>query len=408
MNVLKPRFPIKSASLSLLTSAITILSPNTLAQSLDEAINQQLALGPLPCAELFAGVTDNTDRLTGGLLNICSAAVPAGAVSSSGGGGSATPISTPVAMQNIVDAAHGDKQAKDNTSLAIDNKWSLFFTAESESLDRDNTEFEQGFQSDQSRFIFGSSYSPNPKVVYSLAHYINRHKGDYDGGGDFENSSEGARLLSSFRPTENTFINLLAGFDSVSSARERAADFSFEFNNASVFSTSGSARSDYDYDRYGLNFDAGYQHQYGRYTVSPSLGLLWNNEDYGTYSEGGNTGLELTFYDDERESLQSLLGLNISANFGTSFGVLSPQLGFTWHHEFEDDQRRAEVSFTGDNLAERFSYQTEAADSDFFNINAGVAVIFKGGLQGFVNIQALAGHEFYDNTIASLGLRYEL
>lgn len=411
MKLLHTRFASKLTqtpySLSACIISLLVFANNTTAQSLDEAINEQLALGPLPCAELLADVADNTDRLTGGLLDICSAAVPAGSAGDSSGGGSASPISAPTIMQSITNAAHGDKD-KSNELISINKAWGIFFTAEAESLDRENSDFEQGYDSDRARFIFGTSYTASPTAVYSLALDINQHEGDYSSGGNFENDSKGLRFLSSFRPTKNTFLTVLGAYDSVSAKQERDTNFSYLFNGASIFSTSGAANADYDYDQYGLSIDTGYEYQTGQYTLTPTAGIHWNRNDFSTHSETGNSGLELTFYDSEEESLQSIIGINLSASYGTGFGTFNPQFGLNWHHEFKDDRRTAEVSFTGDTLAERFTYETEEKDSDFFNVSAGFVLVFKGGLQGFANIQTLVGHDYYDSTIASLGLRYEL
>jgi hypothetical protein len=322
----KPTLPLYSAAAFAIS--ISLLPSSTMELSLDVAVNEQLGLGPLPCAELLAGFTDNTDRLTGGLLTICSALVPAGSIGDSAGGGSATAISTPTIMQNVVDTAYGDN-GKDKGLFSITKNWGIFFTAEAESLNRETSDFAQGFKSDRDRFIFGSSYTASAKRVYRVAFDINRLEGDYNGGGEFENSSQGIRLLGSFRPFENSFINVLGGFDAISTKQEHGASFDYSFNGASAFNTSGAPGTVYDYEQYGISINVGHDYRAGQYTFSPTLGFNWNKTDYGTYSEAGNSGLELTFYDNEEESLQTTIGINTSASLGTSFGAFKPQLGLT-------------------------------------------------------------------------------
>ncbi len=389
-----------------------LISSAVSAQSLNEAIYEQLEFGAeLACTELTAGYSDPDNiRFTGGLADICGTAFPSGGVGgSSAEGGSATPsISTPNIMKKVTSTADSDHENNPNY-VGLTKNWGLFFTAEAETLDRDATELEGGYDSNRHRFIFGSTYRFSTKSAVSLAIDLNEHEGDYDNGdGEFDTSSQGLRLLGSFRPTNNTFINILAGYDDISTERTRTSSLSYLEVGIPIASYSGAPTADYDYNQYAISIDGGYDFQTGKYTFTPTVGLSWSNIDYGTYSEAGNSGFELTYYDVEDESLQSTIGLITTTSFGTSFGAINPQLGIVWHHEFEDDQDRTEVSFTGDTFNKRFSYETDAPDSDFFNLSVGAVLLFKNGLQGFVNVQTLLGHEYYDNTIASLGLRYEL
>lgn len=385
-----------------------VVSTNAFSLSLEEAVNDQLALGPLPCAELLDGYADNTGRFSGGLLDICSAAVPAGAASNSSGGNAAIATTTPAAMSNVVKNIHaGKKSSGEVITTNINPDWSLFFTAEAETLDKEETYFSGAYDSDFFRAVAGMTYSANAAAVYSFAVDTTRQDGTYNSGGDFEYDSYGARLLASFRPTDQWFISALASTNSISAKYQRESHFSYDFNNASVFSTTGSPAADYKYDQYGINLETGYDYQTGRYTFSPSIGLQWKESDYGTYSETGSSGLELTFYDRKQTSLQTTLGLTTTTSFSTGFGVANPQLSLAWHHELKD-RDNGEVSFIGDSFNERFQYETDEPDKDFLTVSAGAVFVFKKGLQGFVNLQTMAGHSYYDNMIASLGFRLEL
>ncbi len=95
----------------------------------------------------------------------------------------------------------------------------------------------------------------------------------------------------------------------------------------------------------------------------------WVYTDFENYSEKGNSGLELTFYDDDMTSLQTTLIVQGSTDISikTRKGmVMSLQGSLAWKHEFDKDQRDVEVSFVDDTRAKRFTYQTEKPDRDFF------------------------------------------
>ena len=106
--------------------------------------------------------------------------------------------------------------------------------------------------------------------------------------------------------------------------------------------------------------------------------------------------------------MAALGGAAVGAPVGTSFGAVIPQFGFTWRHEFDDDARDVNVSFVEDANATRFQYQTDTADSDFFEVSAGSVFVLKNGVQMFLHAQTLVAHDVYDSFAASAGLRIEL
>ncbi len=387
----------------LLAGVSLAVANSTFAQSLQDAVNTQLSADPFPCEELRAG-NDIPGRFTGALDTICGAVVPAGSGASSGGGNSATPIAAPSAMTEFVDDAHNG--TTEGVSIARD--WNLFFTIEGERFEQDNTDFLEGYDSDKRLFIAGLGYRASDRTVFGLSVNVGQEDGDFDLGGSLDQDSIGVRLLGSFRPSEKTSILVVAGMDSISTEQDRNASISFNLNGGSFFYQEGVASSDYDQDQYGLSVLVTREYQHGKFTFMPELGLSWERTDYDTYSETGNYVLDLTYYDNERTSLQRTLGLTTTAAYSTSFGSVVPQLGIKWFHEFDDDQRDVFVSFVCDTLSERFSYQTTTPDRNFFHIDAGVVFVLTNGVQAFANVRTLAGHDYYDSVAGSLGFRIEL
>ncbi|MDH3230548.1 MAG: autotransporter outer membrane beta-barrel domain-containing protein, partial [Alphaproteobacteria bacterium] len=78
-----------------------------------------------------------------------------------------------------------------------------------------------------------------------------------------------------------------------------------------------------------------------------------------------------------------------------------------WRHEFKDDQRTINVRFVQDLRADPqvFGFETEEPDRDFFEVGAGVSVAFDNGLQPFLSVRTLLGHDYFNSTTVSLGLR---
>jgi len=377
-----------------------LYSQDARALTLNEAVNAQLETISLPCDRLLG--SDPATVLSGGLADICARAVPFGSTPQAAGG-SAANLST---LSSSSMTAMQEGQVREETQIG--SQWTLFFTAEGESLDRDVTEGEDGFDSTALRLVAGAIYAPTTSTDIGFAFTRQRHDGDYVNGGNFEADTNGLRVLATSYLTDQLFLQAMAGYDWVSSQRARAATFEEYFNGGLVFSREGEPYSDFEYNQTEVSLLAGYNYARGNMTLTPQLGVTWLNTDYGTYSEAGNSGLELTFHDDQRESLQSSLGLQAAMAISTGFGVAIPQLDVYWKHEFEDKSRRVNVSFTQDTRAQQFSYDTEAGDSNFAEVGAGLAFVFSQGNQAFIRVQTLLEHEFYESYIISAGLNIAL
>lgn len=92
----------------------------------------------------------------------------------------------------------------------------------------------------------------------------------------------------------------------------------------------------------------------------------------------------------------------------THFGVVLPQFDLRWKHEFADKSRQVNVSFVQDTRNKIFTYDTEAADPDFFEISAGASFVFAKGAQTFFRVQSVLGQQYYQSTSINLGVNIRL
>jgi outer membrane autotransporter protein len=119
--------------------------------------------------------------------------------------------------------------------------------------------------------------------------------------------------------------------------------------------------------------------------------------------------MELAIDDWSVDSLQTKLGLEGSAAISMGFGVLVPQAGFDWVHEFENDRQHLDARFAQDfrPTPTVFTFSTDQPDRDYFNITAGVVAVLPRGLQVFGQFRTLVGHKFFDSVGGSVGVRTE-
>ena len=70
-----------------------------------------------------------------------------------------------------------------------------------------------------------------------------------------------------------------------------------------------------------------------------------------------------------------------------------------WPNPFAQDGRPTPTTF---------SFQTESPDRDVFHIGGGIVAALPNGIQAFANIEAMLGHDYLDNYVGTIGVRFEL
>ena len=412
-----------SSFLAGLLGVAAILPVAVHAQTLDEAIEAQLGYdlpSDLVCFELRNGDSAPVDYLTGQLNAICSRGGPSGGAgpgTDSTGGDAGTPAALPSIVQQRMRETGGKETeteasvpaASPDAVVELGGGLSLFASGEFKSLNRDDTTFEAGYDSHIWRAVAGADYRFTDRILAGLALDYYHHDGSFDGGGGFDNNSYGFLAFGSFLPVDRVFVQFSAGYARKTYDRNRFGTYTeTNLNGSPSFqSNPGAQNDDYNADEARASALVSYDHPIGNVTIGPRAGFDFHYIDFGTHSEddGGITGLALTFHDDDQTSLQSRLGVQASVAFTTGLGVVVPQAGFDWMHEFENDQRNVEVSFVDDTRGKRFTYQTASPDRNWFEVNAGIVAVLPNGSQVFGNYRTMLGHDFFDSHAGTIGIR---
>ena len=385
--------------LYLSTSAILLfLFTNTVhALTLSEAVNAQLESISVPCENfLNAG-----GEAPGGLAVICSRFAPANSPTQASTGSSAN-----LSALSSTTEINKHQQLHEETQLAP--QWTLFITGEKQTLNHDVTAAEDGYNSTALRLLGGVTYAWDAKTNFGLAVSRQSHKGDYNSGGDFDAQAKGMRITGSRQLTDAWFIQAAAGYDWVGTQRSRSARFEEYLSGILSLSAQGTPSADFNYHQSEVALLTGYEFVFNNISVLPQLGLTWLNIDYGKYSETGNSGLELTYYNDKRQSIQSSIGVQATMTHGTAYGVLIPELAFHLINEYADKSREVHVSFTHDSAATQFSFDTEAGDRSYAEVAAGLSMVLAHGKQLFIRAQTQINHDHYNSRTLNLGINLEL
>lgn len=325
------------------------------------------------------------------------------------GFGSAASVSSP-----FYAATTGGSGSTATFATGSQRRWhglGFFTSGLVESLDRDITQFQDGYKSNILGVTAGADYRFNKRLVAGLALNYSNTNGDFRSGGNFSTNSYGGLLFASYVPTDKTFVQVTGGYMRnhylVSRAATAFVAASSPLNERNV---SGLASSNSNGDVFNLGLLAGYDHPIGRFTIGPRAGVTYSNTKIHNFSESGSTGVELKYDDQWINSLQSVLGVQGSAAFSTGLGVLVSQVNADYIHEFANSQRFIHVQFAEDFRASptKFTFQNDVPVRNYFNLGTGLMMVLPNGWQPFVNFRAMVGNEQFNNYAGTFGLRIEL
>jgi uncharacterized protein YhjY with autotransporter beta-barrel domain len=404
---------MKITSALLFSSSLVMAAP-CLAQSLDDI--QTALLGDF-CTALKGDDFQNFNTHAGDqLLNLCvgggTGGVAGGGASSSGGGAAGTQTSFVNIARRLAKLRDGQSAeqkaggAGDDFVSDLGGGMNVFLSGQFEGLDKSNTHYETGYKSDVKGVTSGADFRFTEWFVGGIAVNYNHWDGNFENIGGFKSDSLSPILYAYFMPTENTFADIMLEYAHQWRDRQRFTSFS---DTATTVNANGLVDSAYESNRLGANALFGYDHNIGPFTLGPRFRFRYSDLNINQYTETGSTGLEMRFLDDRITSLQTSVGVQTSAAFSTSFGVIVPQLTADWTHEFQNNQREMYAQFAQDGrpVPTTFQFLSDKPDRDFFHVGTGIAMILPNGIQPFINFEALVGNSLFNNYVGTIGIRLE-
>jgi uncharacterized protein YhjY with autotransporter beta-barrel domain len=427
----------------LLVSILTLLVAQVpgYAQTLDQ---QNQALLEFNCASFTAqgGVA------SGNLANVCAAPGGAGGGASGGGAASVQAAAVSILNRSILkrleesrneDQSSGQKQARSMVANPFgmvmpglfgamgmtspsqssgspsggmvgmsSERWKglgLFASGLVESLNRDNTTFQEGYRSTILGFTVGGDYRVSRQLTVGLAYTYANTNGDFRQAGNFSTNSSTFTIFGQYLPTDRTFVQVTGGYERDSYLVNRGNNVTLGATNVVGFSSSNS-----NGDIFKLGMLTGYDHPIGMFTIGPRAGFNYTNTHIHSFSENGNTGLELKYDDQYVNSLQSVLGVQGQAAISTGLGVLVPQVNADYIHEFANSQRFLTVQYVEDvsPTPVKFVFKNEVPVRNYFNLGTGLLMVLPNGWQPWVNFRAMVGNNQFNDYAGTFGLRVEL
>jgi outer membrane autotransporter protein len=334
---------------------------------------------------------------------------PAGITSSTGGNAGSTQTGNAfvrrVHRQREKDeSANKGGSAGAEASTTLTEGLNVYFSGQGEVLNRKTSTFEGGYNSNIWGVTTGADYQFAPWMLGGVALNFNQWSGDFKGnGGNFQTDSYGPTVYASFYPLDGFFADVSFRYSAKNFEKSRFASFT-DFGQ---LKTSSSPTSNSGGDQLESGALIGYDLSVKNFTIGPRLAVNYRDLSMNGYTEKGTSGLELRYLKDSINSLQTSVGIQVSAAFSTSFGVLIPQITGDWTHEYEFNQRSISVQFAQDlrPAPTTFSYQTDRPDRDFFHVGTGIVAVLPKGFQSYINFEALLGHSYLNNYVGTVGVR---
>jgi uncharacterized protein with beta-barrel porin domain len=155
----------------------------------------------------------------------------------------------------------------------------------------------------------------------------------------------------------------------------------------------------------GMSFASG-PVEYG-----PSFAVAYRRLEIDGFAESGAQGLDLSFSDQETESLQFQLGGDIGRSFATEMGVVKPYARATVLYEALDDRRNIDVNYRVDpfigtaNATPVIRVATNSPDRTRFLLGGGALFDFDNGFTAFADFEALVGQDDVNSYGLVLGVQ---
>lgn len=226
-------------------------------------------------------------------------------------------------------------------------------------------------------FNSGVDYKINDLLVTGMLFgYTSSAVDVANAGGHFNADTFRFSPFVSLSPTENTYIDIAAGYASHDNTSKRNCLLCASSANAS-FST----------DEYNILTGLGYTHNFGAWSLRGFGQASTIYMDIGGYTENGASTIGMLSVPSQYVlSITSTFGAELSYAWSLPYGVLVPRVSAEWVREYANSQRAINAQLLSGGMT---TIQTAAVQQDWGNASAGLQMVLPNGLSALLNFQSL-------------------
>lgn len=272
------------------------------------------------------------------------------------------------------------------------------------------TSTEDGANINSGGFLVGADYRFNDNLVTGLAIGYSHVASDfinnaYTSGGSIQSDIFNISAFSTF-DIDDSYVDTIFTYGRSDFDSSRSVVV-LSNNSNSVGGANRTATADPVGNQYSAGVGFGHNFHFGALTVNPFVRGTYMYGQIDRYSERGAFGLNLDVQEQEFESAQTIVGGQLSYVFNQSYGVIIPQISFSWNHEYKNDARKILASYSADPAQFTLTANTAAPDRDYFLLGGGLSGVLQNGVQLYFNYQTLLGYQNVTSHGFSSGVRIE-
>ena len=279
----------------------------------------------------------------------------------------------------------------------------VFISAQIESAEREQSDLENGYDSEGSSLTLGVDYRLSANTVFGAAVGFSNSTLEYvNNAGEFDTTAETALLFGAW--TFGAFsLESQLGYSSLSFDSERYILYGDGQRNIDVALTSEtkgtqnllSVQGQWEWNRNALS-------------LFPYLRVDAQENDIQGYEEFGGGGYAIGIEDQKATQITLSTGVQGTYAMSYNWGVLIPNFELSLLSEVESDRGNAVGYFVFDTEeSNKFTLLNDGGDSSFYQIGLGASAVMKRGVSSFIQYRHVAGYQYFSRWQLQAGLRFE-
>lgn len=281
--------------------------------------------------------------------------------------------------------------------------------------EKDATPQEDAFDLDTSGLSFGVDYRFTDRLVLGIGLGYDNFDSDFDASATVAGGAVEADGLSlsgySLLHTGKMYVNGIISTGSLDYEMARQVVYAPGAGASGSGANGGANRtltSETESDQLAAALTVGWDIFRDNFSASPYFRINYLDVDVDPFVENDPVGgLALAFDAQTIESVQAVIGAQLTWTLSRNFGIMSPYLRGELHHETSDDARNIATRYANDPFNSTLLVRTDDPDDTFASVGAGIAFVYRNGSQFFIDYDALAGLDDVSYNVITIGFRGE-
>ncbi len=275
---------------------------------------------------------------------------------------------------------------------------------------RDTTENQTGFDFKAFALTVGIDYRFTDRLVLgTAASYVGNDNQYVSGSGSLDTHGYGLALYGTYYQSDNFYVDGILSYGWNDYDQQRSVNYSLP--DTEVRQQFDSA---YGGQQFFADIGTGYNFTRGALTFGPEVRLSYLNLRVDPFRERASnddpgSAWALAIGEQDLQSLVSRLGGRVNYLIEQPWGVLQPQVGLNWLHEFKSNSRLVQGQFVeGANVPNNLFYLlVDPVDPNYFELSLGLTARFNKGPAAMLQYRTLLGYDHLDQNAITAQFRWE-